>query len=100
VWPAVPENKFNNPTLLSLVTPPKPSLKGASLFAPPSPTPVAQGLPSSLPPSLAPNPLRPYVHNRSPSRSPFRESLRSIYSLLTRVRLMFRHAPRHHKAFQ
>jgi hypothetical protein len=28
-WPAVPENKFNNPTLLSLVTPPNPSPKGA-----------------------------------------------------------------------
>jgi hypothetical protein len=72
-WPAVPENKFSNPTLLSLVTPPKPSQKGASLSAPPSPTPGAQGLPSSLPPSLAPSPLRSDGHNGSPSRSPSRE---------------------------
>ena len=72
-WPAVPENKFTNPTLLSLVTPPKPTPKGASLSAPPSPTPGAQGLPSSLPPSLAPSPLRPNSHNGSPSRSPSRE---------------------------
>ena len=72
-WPAVPENKLNNPTLLSLVTPPKPSQKGASLSAPPSPTPGAQGLPSSLPPSLAPSPLRSNSHNGSPSRSPSRE---------------------------
>ena len=72
-WPAVPENKYTNPTLLSLVTPPKPS-KGASLSAPPSPTPGAQGLPSSLPPSLAPSPLRtPDSRNPSPSRSPSRE---------------------------
>ena len=71
-WPAVPENKFNNPTLLSLVTPPKPSPKSASLSAPPSPTPGAQGLPSSLPPSLAPSPLRD-SRNASPSRSPSRE---------------------------
>ena len=69
-WPAVPENKLNNPTLLSLVTPPKPSQKGASLSAPPSPTP---GAPSSLPPSLAPSPLRTDSHNGSPSRSPSRE---------------------------
>ncbi|KAH9997035.1 hypothetical protein BJV77DRAFT_985212, partial [Russula vinacea] len=50
-WPAVPENKYTNPTLLSLVTPPKPS-KGA----------------------LAPSPLRtPDSRNPSPSRSPSRE---------------------------
>ena len=72
-WPAVPENKFNNPTLLSLVTPPKPSPNSTSLSAPPSPTPGAQGLPSSLPPSLAPSPLRPDSCNASPSRSPSRE---------------------------
>jgi hypothetical protein len=76
-WPAVPENKFSNPTLLSLATPPKPPPTGASLSAPPSPTPGAQGLPSSLPsslpPSLAPSPLRPDSRNASPSRSPSRE---------------------------
>jgi hypothetical protein len=72
-WPAVPENKYTNPTLLSLATPPKPSPKGASLSAPPSPTPGAQGLPSSLPPSLAPSPLRPDSLNPLPSRSPSRE---------------------------
>jgi hypothetical protein len=72
-WPAVPENKFSNPTLLSLVTPPKSTSKGASLSAPPSPTPGAQGLPSSLPPSLAPSPIRPDSRNASPSRSPSRE---------------------------
>ena len=71
-WPAIPDNKFNNPTLLSLVTPPKPSPNSASLSAPPSPTPGAQGLPSSLPPSLAPSPLRD-SRNASPSRSPSRE---------------------------
>jgi hypothetical protein len=70
-WPAVPENKYTNPTLLSLATPPKPST-GASLSAPPSPTPGAQGLPSSLPPSLAPSPLRT-PDSRNPSRSPSRE---------------------------
>ena len=72
-WPAVPENKFTNPTLLSLATPPKPSSKGSSLSAPPSPTPGAQGLPSSLPPSLAPSPLRTPDSRNSPSRSPSRE---------------------------
>ncbi len=79
-WPAVPESKFNNPTLLSLVTHPaaltpgfKPSSQGESLSAPPSPTPGAQGLPSSLPPSLAPSPVRPDSCNASPSRSPSRE---------------------------
>ncbi|KAF8495475.1 hypothetical protein F5888DRAFT_1890539 [Russula emetica] len=30
-WPAVPENKFNNPTLLSLITPPKPPRQRARL---------------------------------------------------------------------
>ncbi|KAI0266009.1 hypothetical protein BGY98DRAFT_1102735 [Russula aff. rugulosa BPL654] len=65
---------FNNPTLLGLLTPPKPSPKGASLSAPISPTPGAQGLPFSLPPSLVPSPFRPDSHNGSPSRSPSRES--------------------------
>ncbi|KAI0283611.1 hypothetical protein BGY98DRAFT_1093713 [Russula aff. rugulosa BPL654] len=68
-----PKDKFSNPTLLS-VTPPKPSPKGASLSAPLSPTPGAQGLPFSLPPSLVPSPLRPDSHNGPPSRSPSRES--------------------------
>ncbi|KAF8502701.1 hypothetical protein F5888DRAFT_1631802 [Russula emetica] len=57
----------------SLITPPKASPKDASLSAPPSPTPGAQGLPSSLPPSLAQSPLRPHSHNASPSRSLSRE---------------------------
>ena len=74
-WPTTPENKFSNPTLLSLATPPKPSPKHASYSAPSSPSPASQGLPSSLPPSLAPSPLRPPDLNRtaSPSRSPSRE---------------------------
>jgi hypothetical protein len=74
-WPATPEDKFTNPTLLSLVTPPKPSPNHASHSAPSSPTPGSyQGLPISLPPSLAPSPLRPPdSRTGSPSRSPSRE---------------------------
>ena len=74
-WPATPEDKYSNPTLLSLATPPKPSLKHASHSAPSSPTPPShQGLPTSLPPSLAPSPLRPPdSRTASPSRSPSRE---------------------------
>src|ERR1700679_4272788 len=41
---------------------PKPSPKGASLSAPPSPAPRSQGLPSSFPSSMA--------RNASPSREP------------------------------
>jgi hypothetical protein len=71
-WPTTPENKFNNPTLLSLVTPPKPSSSYTSQSAPSSPTP------SSHPPSLLPGPLRllegPTVSpSRSTSGSPSRE---------------------------
>jgi len=74
-WPATPEDKFTNPTLLSLVTPPKPSPNHASHSAPSSPTPGShQGLPISLPPSLAPSPLRPPdSRTASPSRSPSRD---------------------------
>jgi hypothetical protein len=77
-WPAVPENKHDNPTLLSLSKPPKPSPQYTSLSAPSSPTPGSQGLSSSLPPSLAPSPLRllegPTTSPaRSTSRSPSRE---------------------------
>ncbi len=73
-WPATPESKSTNPTLLSLVTPPKPSPKHASYSAPSSPSPASQGLPFSLPPSLAPSPLRPPdSRTASPSRSPSRE---------------------------
>jgi hypothetical protein len=71
-WPTTPENKFNNPTLLSLATPPKPSPNYTSQSAPSSPTP------SIHPPSLLPGPLRllegPTVSPaRSTSRSPSRE---------------------------
>jgi hypothetical protein len=66
----VPGTKFNNPALLSLITPPKPSPKGTSLSAPPSPTPGAQGLLSGLPSSLAPSPIPADSRNASPSRSP------------------------------
>ncbi|KAI0293637.1 hypothetical protein B0F90DRAFT_1762074 [Multifurca ochricompacta] len=73
-WPASPENKYNNPTLLSLTTPPKPSPNHSAPSAPSSPTPGSQGLPSSLPASLAPSPLRPPdARTSSPSRSPSRE---------------------------
>jgi hypothetical protein len=77
-WPAASESKYNNPALLSLATPPKPSPKYTSLSAPSSPTPGSQGLPSSLPSSLAPSPLRllegPAASpTRSTSRSPSRE---------------------------
>ncbi|KAH9029601.1 hypothetical protein EDB85DRAFT_1965939 [Lactarius pseudohatsudake] len=73
-WPSTPENKYNNPTLLSLASPPKPSPMHAASSAPSSPTPGSQGLPSSLPASLAPSPLRS-GDNRgtSPSRSPSRD---------------------------
>lgn len=74
-WPATSEDKFTNPTLLSLITPPKSSPMHASHSAPSSPTPgTYQGLPTSLPPSLAPSPLRPPdSRTASPSRSPSRE---------------------------
>ena len=73
-WPTTPENKYNNPTLLSLASPPKPSPMHAASSAPSSPTPGSQGLPPSLPASLAPSPLRS-GDNRgaSPSRSPSRD---------------------------
>ncbi|KAH9164375.1 hypothetical protein EDB89DRAFT_2141389 [Lactarius sanguifluus] len=73
-WPGTPENKYNNPTLLSLASPPKPSPMHAASSAPSSPTPGSQGLPPSLPASLAPSPLRS-GDNRgtSPSRSPSRD---------------------------
>ena len=79
---------FNNPTLLGIVTPPKPSPKGASLSAPISPTPGALGLRFSLPPGLVPSPLRPDSHNGSPSRSPSHEPP-PLHVLPTRVHLMF-----------
>ena len=74
-WPATPDDKYTNPTLLSLATPPRPSPKHASHSAPSSPTLGSQqGLPISLPPSLAPSPLRPPdSRTASPSRSPSRE---------------------------
>jgi len=74
-WPATPDDKYSNPTLLSLATPPRPSPKHASHSAPSSPTLGShQGLPISLPPSLAPSPLRPPdSRTASPSRSPSRE---------------------------
>jgi hypothetical protein len=73
-WPSTPENKYNNPTLLSLASPPKPSPMHAASSAPSSPTPGSQGLPSSLPASLAPSPLRPGdIRGTSPSRSPSRD---------------------------
>ncbi|KAH9060243.1 hypothetical protein EDB87DRAFT_1790250, partial [Lactarius vividus] len=73
-WPSTPENKYNNPTLLSLASPPRPSPMHATSSAPSSPTPGSQGLPPSLPASLAPSPLRS-GDNRgtSPSRSPSRD---------------------------
>ena len=73
-WPSTPENRYSNPTLLSLASPPKPSPMHSSTSAPSSPTPGSQGLPPSLPASLAPSPLRP-GDNRgtSPSRSPSRD---------------------------
>jgi hypothetical protein len=66
------------------------------LSTPPSPTPGAQGLPSSLSPSLAPSPLRPNSRNASPPRSPSHEPP-PIHSLLTRAHLMFpvRSSPLH-----
>ncbi|KAI0251515.1 hypothetical protein BJV78DRAFT_1210251 [Lactifluus subvellereus] len=77
-WPATSDNKYSNPALLSLATPPKPSPQYTSLSAPSSPTPGSQGLPSSLPPSLNPSPRRllegPTASpSRSTSRSPSRE---------------------------
>ena len=73
-WPSTPENRYNNPTLLSLASPPKPSPMHAGSSAPSSPTPGSQALPSSLPASLAPSPLRSgEIRGASPSRSPSRD---------------------------
>ncbi|KAI0062480.1 hypothetical protein BV25DRAFT_1825481 [Artomyces pyxidatus] len=69
-WPASPERKFNDPTFLSLATPPGPSPRRATPASPSSPTPGAAVFkPSSLPASLAPSPLRSNDgHASSPSR--------------------------------
>ncbi|KAF8265667.1 hypothetical protein EI94DRAFT_1685323 [Lactarius quietus] len=73
-WPSTPENKFTNPAFLNLASPSRPSPMHSANSAPSSPTPGSQNLPSSLPASLAPSPLRPgEIRGASPSRSPSRD---------------------------
>ncbi|TFY63090.1 hypothetical protein EVG20_g6463 [Dentipellis fragilis] len=68
-WPASPEKKFSDPAFLSLAIPPAPPPRRPVPTSPSSPTPGVSNRQNSLPPSLAPSPLRSNDgHASSPSR--------------------------------